>query len=1059
MTIHPLRRRPFSSPEQLIDALQIPFSQEQLDAITAPLEPAVIIAGAGSGKTTVMAARVVWLVGTGQVRPEEVLGLTFTRKAAAELAARVSSALDRAGVLTGIDGEGAELVMTYDSFAARLVSEFGLRIGIDRDPVMVTGASRFRLATRVVADAPGPFHSISRLSHHSIPERVLALDAEMQSHLVTSADVEEECARAEQRFAEAPLYRGRTMRDVARALDATAERRELLHLVGQYQAMKQSLGVVEFADQLREAVRLVTQVPAVGEELRRRFRVVLLDEYQDTSSAQARLLRELFTGPPSGDAMGFPVTAVGDPYQAIYGWRGAASGNILEFPMQFRRGDGTPASRHTLSINRRSGQQILDVGNALARGLASAPGEAGVSLVAPPDAPSAMVAAATFDTFADEVEWIAESVVARHETGTSWLDQAILVRRNALLAPLFEALRTRDVPVEIVGLGGLLALPEVAPIVSTLRVMDDVTANPAVISLLAGPRWQLGLGDLELLGERARQVASVPRAPSGLDDALANAVTQADPGEVLCLLDAVSDPGELPFSAAARDRLRRFGLEIEELRRHASEPVAELVTRVIATLGLEAELLAGGSETSQVARFVAEVASYTDVDGDGSLTGLLAYLDAEEDFGEGLQQSVPTEADSVKLMTVHRAKGLEWDTVFLPGLVDKVFPSESRSGTWPSRAESLPAPLRGDASSIPQLGHYTKDGLSAYREATKADHRLSEDRLAYVAVTRAKRLLVASSHVWTPGNVRPRSESPYFSVVREAADAAQCYLDVATRGADTNPVPATPTRAAWPAALDADVVAARRTASDLVREAAGMVGATESERAAWTWLSGTLSAEEEARVAAWDESARHLAALANRRNDRGVVLPEGLSATALMALRTDPSAFAASLLRRMPRPPSQEARVGDRFHAWLQDRFELPAPLEEMEGGPTAEPGELTRLVAAFEAGRFAHLTPLGVEVPFVMSRGSHVLRGRIDAVYEWDRDGYQYLVVDWKTSTRRADPLQLAVYRQAWAEARGLDPARVGAAFYHVLADQLRFVEAPASLIDAALKAGMEPR
>ncbi len=1054
MTMHPIRRALLSTREQLVDALQIPFSEEQLDAITAPLEPAVVIAGAGSGKTTVMAARVVWLVGTGQVRPDQVLGLTFTRKAAAELAERISSALSRAGVLTGADGEGAELVMTYDSFAARLVSEFGLRIGIDRDPVMVTGASRFRLATRVVADAPGPFLSISRLSHHSIPERILALDAEMQSHLVDAEAVLEETRRADQRFAEAPLFRGKTMRDVAAALDAGAERRELMQLVQQYQELKRRLGVVEFADQLREAVRLVTQVPDVGRELRDRFGVVLLDEYQDTSSAQAQLLRALFTGPPSSDAMGFPVTAVGDPYQAIYGWRGAAAGNILEFPYQFRRGDGSPASRLTLSINRRSGQRILDVGNALAAGLRAEPGEQGVALAAPQTAPPGAVAAATFDTFRDEVDWLVETVIGRHATGVTWADQAVLVRRNALLAPIFEALRDRDVPVEIVGLGGLLGLPEIAPIVSTLRVLDDVTANPDVAALLSGPRWSIGLADLEALGRRAQELATRATPPSGFDEALVHAVTQADPGESVCLLDAVADPGEAPISGAGRERLARFQAEISGLRRHAAEPVADLVTRVIATLGLEAELLSTGRDTGQVARFLAEVASYTDVDGDGSLTGLLAYLDAEEDFGEGLMQAVPSEDDSVKLMTVHRAKGLEWDTVYLPSLVDKVFPSESRSGVWPSRAQSLPATLRGDASAIPQLHDYTKDGLGAYRDALKVDHRLSEDRLAYVAATRAKQLLVASAHVWTPGNVRPRRESAYFSVIRAAAEAIGTFFDEANRGLDENPVPAEPARMEWPSSPDPEALTRRRAAGALVRQAREVAGEDEATRDAWAWQSGTLTEEEAAQVASWDDSARHLADLLARRRDRSVELPDGLSATALMALRNDPAQFATTLLRRMPRRPSTEARVGTRFHAWLQERFELPVAFDEVEPEPTAEPEELTRLVEAFERGQFADRAPVGVEVPFLMRRGAHILRGRIDAVYAWSGE-FDYLVVDWKTSARRADPLQLAVYRQAWAEARGVDPARVAAAFYHVLVDQLRMVEAPDALIDAALQAG----
>ena len=1057
MSIRPIRRALLTTPGQLVDSLQIPFSDEQLDAITAPLEPTVIIAGAGSGKTTVMAARVVWLVGTGQVRPEQVLGLTFTRKAAAELADRISSALDRAGVLAGVPDEGAELVMTYDSFAARLVSEFGLRIGIERDPVMVTGASRFRLATRVVADAPGPFRSISRLRHHSIPERILALDAEMQSHLVDGDAVAEATRRAGQAFEQAPLYRGNVMKDVQAALDAGAERLELLDLVGRYQDLKRRLGVVEFADQLRESVRLVGEVPGVGTELRDRFRVVLLDEYQDTSAAQARLLRGLFTGPPDSDAMGFPVTAVGDPYQAIYGWRGAAAANILEFPYHFRRGDGTPALRQSLSVNRRSGQRILDVGNTLAAGLRAAPGEAGVSLVAPVGAPPGAVAAATFDTFPDEVDWLVEAIIGRQSSGVAWAEQAVLVRRNALLAPLFEALRDRDVPVEIVGLGGLLGLPEIAPIVSTLRIIDDVTANPDVAALLTGPRWAVGLADLEALGNRAVELAQGRRRAEGFEESLVDAVTQADPGETPCLLDAVADPGGAPLTTEARDRLARFHAELAGLRRHASDPVADLVARVVTVLGLEPELIATGRGTAQVARFLAEVSSYTDVDGDGTLTGLLAYLDAEEDHGEGLMQAVPTADDSVKLMTVHRAKGLEWDTVYLPSLVDKVFPAESRSGAWPSKAQTMPATLRGDADAVPQLRNFDKAGLGAYRDELKSDHRLSEDRLAYVAVTRAKRFLVASSHVWTPGNVRPRGESPYFAVVKETALSLGTFLDETTRGLDANPVPSTPQRAHWPTVASPDASARRHEAVALALEASRLQ-ATDPERAdEWVWQSGTTNEAEAAQLAAWDESAGHLTDLLARRRDRAVRLPDGLSATALMALRNDPGQFALGLLRPMPRKPSTEARIGTRFHAWLQERFSLPAGLDELVAPDLPPADDLRALVAAFESGQFADLAPIGVEVPFLMSRGGHILRGRIDAVYAWQSHGLDYLVVDWKTSRRSADQLQLAVYRQAWAEARGVDPGRVGAAFYHVLNDQLRMVEAPASLIDAALRIGVE--
>src|SRR4029453_11311553 len=196
MTVHtlipPTHRIRLESPAELIDALGIPFSTQQLEAITAPLEPGVIIAGAGSGKTTVMAARVVWLVGTGVVRPEEVLGLTFTRKAAAELSQRVRNALRRAGVIAdrGVDESGEQLIMTYDAFAGRLVAEHGLRLGFEADPTMISGATRFRLASRVVKAAAGPFEFISRLRPATVTERVLRLDADLQQHMVDVDDLD-----------------------------------------------------------------------------------------------------------------------------------------------------------------------------------------------------------------------------------------------------------------------------------------------------------------------------------------------------------------------------------------------------------------------------------------------------------------------------------------------------------------------------------------------------------------------------------------------------------------------------------------------------------------------------------------------------------------------------------------------------------------------------------------------------------------------------------------------------------------------------------------------------
>lgn len=1042
--------------DALCDILGVPFSDEQLDAITAPLSPAVIIAGAGTGKTTVMAARVVWLVGTGQVCPEEVLGLTFTRKAAAELAGRVSAALEKAGVLSGDDSEGAELILTYDSFAARLVSEFGLRIGLDNDPAMLMGASRYRLAARTVAAAPGPFRSISRLGHASIPERVLELDAQLASHLVGADDVRAFNRRARARFEDAPLWRGGRLAVIAESLAALDERDELLELVTDYQELKTSLGLVEYADQLRRSVHLARTAPAVGAAMRERFKVVLLDEYQDTSAAQAILLRTLFSGADPDTGRGFPVTAVGDPHQAIYGWRGAAANNILDFPELFPLGDGSPSPRLTLRTNRRSGTRILAAGNDIAADL---DGGAGSTLVAPDDAPPGEVRALRFTTQDEENSWLAQEVIAQHASGTPWPEIAVLVRRNKTLGEVFEVFRDMDIPTEIVGLGGLLHLPEVAPVVATLRVLDDVAANPDVAALLSGPRWRLGLADLEGLGARARVLAaerSRVEVPGGLAEQLAEVVAEADPAERVSLLDAVSDPGGEGITREGLVRLAQFQTELTGLRRHAHDPVGDLVRRIIATLGLEVELLAQpAADASQLARFVDAISEYVDVDGDGSLSGLLAWLSAEDEYGVGLEQAVPSDEDSVKLLTIHRAKGLEWHAVFVPSLGEGYFPSSPRSGVWPTRAALLPSPLRGDARGIPQLRDYDKPGIEALKTESRQDHRAAEDRLAYVAVTRAKRVLVVSTHAWPPGLKKQREPSVYFAKVEN--------LGIAPRGAPAiptvNPVPSVDAIARWPQQLDPAVMAERRVAAELVTEASqlmrGHVSLADLDE--WVWGSGTGGVQDAALLAGWDEDARLLFDQHARRRARGVALPEGLSATALMAMRADPQEFAQQLLRRMPRRPSAAADLGTRFHEWVQHRFDAAAAFEELETLHGSPPRGLDALIAAFEAGQFSQRMPRGVEVPFLLSLQGQVLRGRIDAVYAWDRDGIEFLVVDWKTSNQPADPLQLAVYRLAWADAHGIELSRVGAAFYHVLSDRLSIVDAPESLIRDALAVAKE--
>ena len=1036
--------KPLNDPGDLCEALGIPFNPEQLNAICAPLEPQVIVAGAGTGKTTVMAARVVWLVGTGQVRAEQVLGLTFTRKAAAELGGRICHALERADLASRDETEGGEMVLTYDAFAARLVREHGLRLGIEADARLLSGASRFRVAARAVAEHPLPLEHLSRLSPRQLPERVLALDAALESHLATPAQVREFSLRARARFEKAPLWRGSPTKAVLEALGAIDERLELLELVETYRELKRRLGLVEFADQQAQAVELARSFPVVGATLRQRFRVVLLDEYQDTSSAQAILLRALFSGADTTSGRGFPVTAVGDPNQAIYGWRGAAASNILGFPTHFPGATGEPAKEFTLTINRRSGSRILEVGNALAEPLTRNRG-GGVELRPGEGAPDGKVRVLCFDTLAEELDWLATDVTARHAEGTAWRDIAVLTRRNDVLTSVWEHLREHDVPVEIVGIGGLLRLPEIAPVVATLKVLADPLANAEVAGLLTGERWRLGLADLAALARRAREL--VPgkntKEPLSLPEELTELVSRTDPAREISLLDAVNDPGGAAISDEGRARLERFASELADLRKHLNEPVPELVRRVISRLGLEAEQLVRG-DTSQLARFNAACSTYPDIDGDGSLAGLLAWLDAEEEHGDALERATPTAVDSVKLLTVHRAKGLEWHTVYLPALSEGVFPGTDRTGNWSTNSRLLPAPLRGDADSIPQLADYSKRGIDTYREELKQEHRLSEDRLAYVAVTRAKRLLVVSAHAWAPGLKRIRVRSRYFE------DAAALHEgSTKLSPPEENPQPTAARTAAWPVPIT-DRAAATARAAALVRQAREVIVSGEDETG-WVWGSGVASAAEQERIAAWDRDAAFLAEQLTRRTSRNLTLPAGLTATALMELRKNPAGFAERLARRMPREPKRSARLGERFHEWVMERFSLSPGFDELDFRVHAEEPGLERLKRAFEASQFANRTPLGIEVPFLLCWESLVLRGRIDAVFPSDDPAFDALVIDWKIGDTDADPLQLAIYRQAWAEAHGLEPERVATAFYHVLANRLEPVVAGPELIRAA--------
>ncbi|MGW3039067.1 UvrD-helicase domain-containing protein [Kitasatospora sp. NPDC001159] len=1045
-----------SHPDQLKELLGIPFNREQMAAIGAPLAPAVIVAGAGSGKTTVMAARVVWLVGSGAVRPEEVLGLTFTNKAAAELAERVRTALLRAGIADRDDTEplGDPEISTYHAFAGRLLKEHGLRIGIEPDVRLLADATRFQLAAKVLRAARGPFPALTGTFANLVAD-LTALDGELAEHLIEPATL-----RAHDEDLLDTLSTVKLSNDDLRAVPATARARlELLRLVEDYRRRKQAAGLMDFGDQIAAAARLAQQRPEVGELLRGQFKVVLLDEYQDTSVAQRLMLAGLFGGAPDGNGRGgHPVTAVGDPCQAIYGWRGASVANLDDFPQHFPQADGRPADRYALSENRRSGGRLLAFANRLAAPLRAA--HEGVEALRP--APGAeqdgYVRAALLPTHAEEVDWLADSIAHLVRTGTAPGRIAVLCRGGAAFPDIHAALVAREVPVEVVGLGGLLQLPEVADLVAVCEVLQDPTANAALVRLLIGPRWRIGPRDLALLGRRAADLVRTDR-PEGVE-ALAAAVAEADPTEVVSLADAVEtfltastgeggdQPDELPFSAEARVRFARLAAELRELRRSLADPLMDVLHRVLAVTGLEVELAASPQALAARRRetlhaFLDVAASFADLDGDPGLAAFLGFLRAAQEYERGLDSSLPGGEDTVKVLTAHKSKGLEWDVVAVPGLVKGAFPSATPRERWTSTKRVLPHALRGDAATLPDVrGGWNSKSMAAFKKELAEHSGTEELRLGYVAFTRPRALLLASGHWWGPSQKTVRGPSAFLEQLREhceqpGAGEVEHWAEQPEKGAE-NPALAAAVERPWPLPLDQAAQHARRRVAEVVRGRIAGAPAPGPE---------PMAAEDQRQTASWD---RDLTALLgelerSRRTARQVPLPAALSATQLLRLAADPDGFARDLARPMPRPPQPAARRGTRFHAWVQSRIEPllliePGALPGADDDGIEDEQDLERLKEAFLRTPYAQRKPHRVEAPFQLVLAGRVVRGRIDAVY---RDGdmlsesggaSRYEVVDWKTHREEtADPLQLAVYRLAWAEQAGVHPEQVTASFLYV--------------------------
>ena len=1117
------------TPKSLAIALGIHTpTQEQARVIAHRLSPLLVVAGAGSGKTATMAQRVVYLVATGQVRPDQVLGLTFTRKATSELDQRVASRLSglgAAGLLptTALDGGGIgdagdlgePMIATYNSFAGSLVRDHGLRIGVDPDSALITQARSWQIVTSLIEARTLPLPSES-LVHNA--NAALVLSDALSQNLLTIDEAAENLADLNEQFTALASIKGcKTL--VGKAPAVMTEWEALLDVVAELQRYKRCHGLLDFGDQIALACTIAESVPEAAAQVRAQYPAVLLDEFQDTSVAQVRLLSALFAD--SG------VTAVGDPHQAIYGWRGASAGALDTFHQRFnptgtaRLASGEPPADAApvleLSTSWRNDSAILEAANAVSAPLRSGVIQDGDPVgehiaVAPLRArPVAFglkpgtVHGAFLQDPVEEARTVAGFLAERWSPSA---EMAVLCRTRAQMEPIAAELETAGVPYTIVGLGGMLYVPEVADVRALLTVASDPERGDRVVRLLTG--FGIGAGDLRALAALAREVVRpVPEASRTATESR-SAQDEADSPLISEALDTLLRWHEegvenlataVELTPAGLAVALRTARAIRRVREAIALPLPDLVALAEQALDLDIEIASrvGNPMGHRALDSFQETALAFATDTDSAtLTGFLEWLDAAEEHEDAMSApEVDPSPGAVQLLTVHAAKGLEWDVVAVPGMVEQVFPSYTSSAKvdlsvvetgWMGSTLTFPFPLRADADDLPPFSvggldpavtdkSLLAETMTTYKEALGRHSLREERRLAYVAFTRARHeLLLTGSHLSKTAS-KSRPPSRFLTELRRR-DLLVVHGDgwVYFDDSRPNPLVALSHVGTWP--LDAEepetpgtagergdeeppadrAVAlrrARRAAAAQVAKAMSDAGPADADPAAAIDAGpGAEGANETLRR--WRLEAGLLLAERARASAAtpAVRMPEHLAATRLDDLRADRLRFALELRRPLPPEPRAAGRLGTVFHDAVAQRLSARGTLFDLAeaGVPDGlDPRDRARIERWLETAENLPLLEDYVlaetETEREITIGATTLRCRMDAVFR-RLDGTGWLIVDWKTGRRRVPVDQLSVYVHAWAASQGVPTGSVRAAYV--------YVDYPGGRIDELSAAGL---
>ncbi|MBX3312337.1 MAG: ATP-dependent helicase [Microbacteriaceae bacterium] len=1093
-----------------IIGLKYPPTTEQKAIIESPLEPSLVVAGAGSGKTETMASRVVWLVANGYAKPNEILGLTFTRKAASELQQRVRQRLKSLTNSLGsaeIDPLELPQISTYNSFANRLIKIYGPEIGIDPNTPLISETTAWMIARKVVINSKDPriaemgrvvdtvADAILKLAgaatdHGVEPEKIRVVGSKYAS--LFPVDIFETVDLKAEKVSAGIVKHGRTL--------ATLE--VLAPLVDDFYAEKRRLGVIDIGDQVALATKIVQMRPAVREQLRATYKTVLLDEYQDTSVSQTRLFSEIF-----GE---MPVMAVGDPNQAIYGWRGASASNLANFPKAFS--PSGEVKEYSLSTSWRNGVNILNAANIVVAEIAhqTASIKKPLKLTSSQNASSFNLVWRDGFTIFDEAKSIAAEITRYQESHPN-ATIAMLFRAKTKTNIFTRALAEAGIKYHIVGVAGLLEQPEVIDLISAAKIIaTPEKAGSDLLRLLVGARWRMGLADLRKLNDFARWVHkydySAGYTKEQLEKIIDSQFKSQDRFSNLSMpaaLDALRRLGKdhkmvtrIGFSEVGLERLIDAANLFHELRSLLHLDTADLLWQIAVALDLDIETIANEKNLTgmrNVDEILSLVNDYQQAMPDASLQSFLRWVEAAAKKEKLEPAQVDPEPGTVQIMTIHAAKGLEWDFVVVPQMLKETFPNSNSLSGHEVQFGSLPAHLRSDSQFIPSLNpHEISDredfvqAIDKYLDRAKRHLNIEELRLFYVAITRARHVLMLTACVWATGGPRPKHVSELISLISRSMQIGPRPSTKEYPIGGVLPAPISDPYKFAPAQKYEEIVA--QMVSTYLEgdgpnpEALENLGTGTSinplagELVETVWPGDPLgwrrpvvkqvASESFSAVVKPTDYDKKLVAglLAEERNDQlKIPLPFRIPASKFKDYVTDSNEVAAQIAFPVPQRPYRATAMGTIFHTWvenrsvgrldeeleyfglLEDDIDFDFDDEELSDSETSAENysnKLSNWQDNFAKSKWGSRQPWQVELEIHLPIAEQIIICKIDAIF---KEGEKYEIVDWKTGAlpkdaadKEAKDFQLSLYRLALAKYLGVPIEDISACFYFVKHDKV---------------------